>query len=172
MGKWFTRSAMAVFAAVFIFSVPAESFAQNGDVVKVRRAIMKENSGHLKAVKKFLKGGKTKKAKARAGTAADIELRGMALVAAGDKILTMFTKGTSLKDKPGKTRAKPAIWSDWKGFQAGAANFKGLAMKLQKAAASGDKAAIKAAAATVGKKGCGGCHKNFRGPKKKKKKSS
>ena len=169
MGTWLTRSMMAGLAAVFLFSVPAESFAQSTDPVKVRRAIMKENSIHLKSVKKFLKGGKTKKAIARAGTAADMELRGMAIAANADKIPSLFVKGTSLKDKPGKTRAKPAIWSDWKGFQAAAAKLKVLAVKFQKAAASGDKAAIKTASATMGKQGCGGCHKSFRGPKPKKK---
>ena len=34
-------------------------------------------------------------------------------------------------------------------------------------AATGDKAAIKVAAGAIGKS-CGGCHKQFRGPKKKK----
>ena len=37
------------------------------------------------------------------------------------------------------------------------------------AAASGDKKAIAAALGDMGKKGCGGCHKNFRAVKKKKK---
>jgi cytochrome c556 len=162
---------MAGLAAVFLFSVPAESFAQSNDPVKVRRAIMKENSIHLKSVKKFLKGGTTKKAIARAGTAADMELRAMAIGANAGNMVALFTKGTSLKDMPGKTRAKPAIWSDWKGFQAAAANLGVLAVKLQKAAESGDKAAIKTASATLGKMGCGGCHKSFRGPKPKKKKT-
>ena len=47
--------------------------------------------------KKFLKGGTTKKTIARAGTAADMVLRGMAIAANARKIPSLFVKGTSLK---------------------------------------------------------------------------
>ena len=42
------------------------------------------------------------------------------------------------------------------------------ALKLADAAGSGDKKAMGAAMGQLGKKGCGGCHSDFRGPKPKK----
>ncbi len=42
------------------------------------------------------------------------------------------------------------------------------ALKVADAAGSGDKKAMGAAMGQLGKKGCGGCHKDFRGPKPKK----
>jgi cytochrome c556 len=82
-----------------------------------------------------------------------------------------FPKGTSAADGVGKTRAKPVIWAKWGEFEAAAANLGKLASGLETAAATGDKAKIKAALTAMGKNGCGGCHKTFRAKKKKKKSS-
>jgi len=81
-------------------------------------------------------------------------------------VCTLFPKGTSLNDDAGKTRAKPDIWRNWSGFKARAATLKAEATKLSQAAKSGDKTAIATAFGSLGKNGCGGCHRQFRGPRK------
>ncbi len=59
----------------------------------------------------------------------------------------------------GKTRAKPAIWKDWSGFQAKARDFEGAAADFAAATRSGGDlpAAFKAMTET-----CKACHKEYR----------
>ena len=79
----------------------------------------------------------------------------------------LFPKGTSLKDMPGKTRAKPEIWTKMAAFDQAANIFAVYATRVADAAGSGDRKAIGAAMGQLGKRGCGGCHSDFRGPKPK-----
>ena len=136
--------------------------AEGADPYAVRKAMMKQNSAMLKNVKGFLKGGK------RAVGAEDLAIGGEILAVNADNMLKLFPKGSG----GGKSRAKSDIWQDWNGFKAAAAVLKVEANKFANVARTGDKAAIKKQAGILGKAACGGCHKKFRGPKKKKKKSS
>jgi len=68
----------------------------------------------------------------------------------------------------GKTGAKPVIWTDWTGFQKAAKALETEAKKMAAAASTGNKTAVKAAMGTLGKVGCGGCHRTFRHKLKKK----
>lgn len=112
------------------------------------------------AIKKYAKEG--------AGTAADVAKNAAMLSAAASKITALFPKGSGRGDFDDKTtRALPKIWQDWKGFEAAAARLGAEASKLAAVAASGDAAAIGAQFGMVGKNGCGGCHKPFRGAKVK-----
>ncbi len=77
----------------------------------------------------------------------------------------MFREGTG----PGgagitDTRAKPEIWSDWKGFTAQAAALEDAGNALIAAVEAGDRAALGAALDQAGKS-CGSCHKPYRTPK-------
>jgi cytochrome c556 len=69
---------------------------------------------------------------------------------------------------PGKTRAKPEIWTMSDKFAAAAAKLESAAGKLEMAAATGEKDKIAAAMKGFGKATCGVCHSDFRGPKPKK----
>ena len=82
----------------------------------------------------------------------------------------MFPKGTSSKDRPGQTRAKPNIWAKKAAFDQAADIFVVYADRLAAAAGTGDKKAVGAAMGQLGRRVCGGCHSNFRGPKPKMKK--
>jgi cytochrome c556 len=144
------------------------AFSASDDPIKTRKSVMKELSGHNKAITAFLKGNKNPKKAKALGTAGDVELRAIAVAGLAARLPGMFPKGTGKSELGDKTRAKPAIWSDWAGFQAAAKNLAAEAAKLETAAASGDKKKIGAALTTLGKSGCGGCHKKFRGPKPKK----
>lgn len=159
----------AVAVAVVAVVPVATALAQTAeDYAKSRRALMRENSAHMKAIRAFIKGNKDPRRAKALGTAGDVEFRAMALAANADRIPTLFARETSLSDIPGKTRAKPAIWADWNGFYAKTRDLKKLAMALEKAAATGDKGKIDAAVKAIGKNACSACHKQFRGPKPKK----
>ncbi len=151
----------ALAAAILVAGAPQVVLAQSaGDVIKERRALMKNNSKTNKIVGAFVKKGK--------GSAADVAAAGRRLASNAGKIAALFVKGTSASDGVGKTRAKPAIWAKWSEFQAAAAKLKSAGENLARVAATGDKAAIKVAAGAMGKS-CGSCHKQFRGPRPKKK---
>lgn len=150
----------ALAAAILLAGAPQPVLAQSaGDLIKERRALMKNNSKTGKIIRAFARKGK--------GSAADMVAAGKQLAANGTRIPGLFRKGTSLNDGVGQTRAKPAIWVQRTKFEATAAALKSAGENLAKVAAGGDTAAIKVAAGAVGKI-CGSCHKAFRGPKKKK----
>ena len=139
------------------------------DPIKARQSLMKSNIGNLKAIGAYLKTGK--------GSAADVAARARAISDGAKQMAGLFPAGTSSKDKPGETRAKPGIWAkkgihnqaeDMAAFKQAASMMSVYAMRLADAAGSGDKKAIGAAMGQLGKKGCAGCHKDFRGPKPKK----
>lgn len=151
----------ALAAAILVAGTPQIVLAQSaGEVIKERRALMKNNNKTNKIIKAFVGKGN--------GSAADMAAAGRQLVSNASRIPGLFRAGTSLKDGVGTTRAKPAIWVNRAAFEAAAGKLKAAGENLARVAATGDKAAIKVAAGAIGK-ACGSCHKQFRGPRKKKK---
>ena len=139
------------------------------DPIQDRKNLMRSNIGNMKAIGAYLKTGK--------GSAADVASRARKISHNAEAMKGLFPAGTSSKDKPGQTRAKPGIWAkksihnqaeDMAAFNNAADIMSVYALKLASAADSGDKKAIGAAMGKLGKSGCGGCHKFFRGPKPKK----
>lgn len=156
MSNWIGRCALVVVAISIAITFDTVEVAAQDDPIKVRRAAMKQLGGHMKGIGGFLKGGR------RAGTAETVALRGQSIAAIAGKIPALFPKGTSLADGKGETGAKPVIWEQWPAFQKAAMNLASEANKLSAAAGKGDKAAIKVAMGSLGKNGCGGCHRTFR----------
>ena len=118
--------------------------------------------GPYKVIKSYVKKGK--------GTAADVAAAASKISAAAPKIPALFPKGTHRGKFDAKTtRALPKIWEDWKGFKTAAKALADESMKLASVAAGGDKAAVEIGTQfrMMGKLGCGGCHKPFRGDKVK-----
>ena len=137
------------------------AFAQNlPEIIGKRQAVMKEQGKDLGAVKGFL-DGKADQAAAQAG--ADDLLKTIPQIPAA------FPAKTSSEDYPGKTRAKPAIWTEAAQFSAAQQTALGKAQALDAAVKSGNKETIQAAFADLGKNGCGGCHTTFREPEPPKK---
>ncbi|MDA1045084.1 MAG: cytochrome c [Verrucomicrobia bacterium] len=170
MKKWLKSFVIVAAGIGFLATIPVDVSA--ADVVKTRKGMMKEISAHSKAIGNYLKGNKDAKKESRLGTPGDMELRAVAIASLAKRLPGMFPKGTSLKDMKGKTRAKPEIWTQNKKFRAAANKLASWAGDIEKAAITGDKAKIAAAMQGFGKATCGGCHKTFRGPKAKKKKTS
>lgn len=109
-------------------------------------------------IKEFVSEGKGDAAAAK--TAAD------KIAATAKALPAMFPKGSGRGDvDPKATRAMPKIWEDWAGFQAAANDLATEAAAVSKAIDGGDKTAMAAAFDSLGKKGCGGCHTGYRGPK-------
>ena len=138
------------------------------DPIQERKGLMRNNNANMKAIGAYLKTGK--------GSAADVASRARKVADNAKKIKGLFPAGTSLKDRPGQTRAKSGIWAkraihnqaeEMAAFKQAADIMGVYAMKLADAADSGDKKAIGAAMGQLGKRGCGGCHSDFRGPKPK-----
>jgi cytochrome c556 len=99
------------------------------------------------------------------GDLAAARAAGAELVKLVPQIPGLFPQKTGMAEYPGKSYAKPDIWAQWDKFVAvvNVANVK--ANELNAALTAGDKAAITAAFAAMGKDGCGGCHTPFRQPK-------
>jgi cytochrome c556 len=121
--------------------------------IKMRRDTMKRQGEDLKAISDFAKG-EGDQAKAEAAIT-DLE-------AINAKIVDLFPAGTGMDAFPGKTGAKPGIWTDWDKFKAIPPVLAEEEKKLAAAIKSGDKAAVGAQVANTGKNGCGACHTPYR----------
>jgi cytochrome c556 len=128
--------------------------AQEGEaVVKDRQAAMKQQGVALVGVKKFLDGSVDQ---AAATQSADD------LVKVAQSLATMFPKATGMAEFPGKSGAKPIIWTDNDKFMQAQKDMVAQAQKLAAVVKTGDKAAIQEQWSSVSKNGCGGCHTTFR----------
>ena len=151
--RWkFSLVAAAALAAsvLLVAAVYADDLTST---VAARQAGMKGMGGKLKAIKAFADTGEGQ---------ADAAEGAAVLVQTSKQIPGWFPAGSGLDSFDGKTAAKPDIWTDNAKFQAIAATFQADAAALQKAVASGDKAATATAFDAMGREGCGACHGAFR----------
>lgn len=121
------------------------------DVIDERKKGFKGHVENMKAVKAAVESGD-------AATAVD---PAQAMLAYAKRIESLFPEGSG----EGDTRALPAIWSDWDGFQKAAANHVAAVEQLVAAATSGDASAVGAQLKATGGT-CGACHKEYRAEKK------
>jgi len=121
--------------------------------IKTRRDTMKRQGDDLKAIADYVKG-EADQAKAEAAIA---DLQSIT-----PKIVDLFPAGTGMDAFPGKTGAKPEIWTDWDKFKAIPPALSDEEKKLADAIKSGDKAAVGAQLANTGRNGCGSCHTPYR----------
>ena len=122
-------------------------------VLDNRQSVMKAQGKDMTAIKAYIDD------KADLGAA---QVAGADLVTQVAKIPDLFPKGTGMDEFPGKSYAKPAIWTDGDKFLAQAKTAQDKAAALNTALKGGDKAAITAAFGDMGKNGCGACHEAFR----------
>ncbi len=131
----------------------AMTAAQKEGLVKDRIDFMKAQAADNKAINDYAKGMATKE---QATTAIND------LITRSTKIAAMFPAGTSSKDLPGKSNAKPEIWSDFDRFAGIAKVLHDTAMKEAELIKTGSPEDVGKAQADLGKNGCGGCHGPFR----------
>jgi len=149
--------ATAAYLGVHAIAGTAKADDLQGDI-KARQALMKQIGAQAKAIYAVVD--------AKSGDMADMQKRALLIQADAAKIPSLFPAGSSASDFPGKTHAKPEIWQDFSGFKQTAATLGTEAGKLADAAKSGDMTAFSAQFDTMGEKGCGSCHKQFRLPLK------
>jgi cytochrome c556 len=121
--------------------------------VEARQGVMKAQGKDMGAIKAYI-DGKGDLAAAQAG--------GADLVTQIAKVPSAFPKGTSMADLPGKSYAKPAIWTEMDKFNATAKTAGDKAAALNAALKGGDMNAITTAFGDMGKNGCGACHEPYR----------
>jgi cytochrome c556 len=151
--RWkFSLVAAAALAAsvMFVAAVRADDLSST---VAERQAGMKAMGSKLKAIKAFADSGTGQ------AEAADAAAQ---LVATSKSIPGWFPVGSGLDSLPGKTAAKPEIWSEQEKFKTIAATFQTDAFALQQAIAAGDKGGATMAFDAMGREGCGACHGAFR----------
>lgn len=152
---------IAVLAVALLLPAGAPNAASGEDAIKQRRELMKKVVlKNWKPIKAYAKKGE--------GTPAAVAAHAAALNKAAGKITALFPKGTGRGDFSDKaTRALPAIWKDWAGFEKATKALAEQTAKLAAVAKTGDKDAIVKQIGATGKLGCGSCHKPFRGAKVK-----
>jgi cytochrome c556 len=122
-------------------------------VVEKRQDAMKAQGKATAAIKAYTEDK---------GDIAAARAAGAELVKIVPQIPGLFPQKTGMADYPGKSYAKPDIWAQWDKFVAAVNVANTRATELNAALTAGDKAAITAAFAAMGKDGCSGCHTPFR----------
>jgi cytochrome c556 len=151
----FVRASVAAATIVSVLGIGmvAGSAEDKEAAIKARRDTMKQMGGDFKAIADFTKGE---------GDQATALAKAQDLQALAPKIVALFIPGTSLADFPGKTGAKPEIWTEMDKVKAMIPPLEAAEQKLTDAVKSGDKAAVGAQIAATGKDGCGACHTSYR----------
>jgi cytochrome c556 len=145
---------VTMIAALGVVALGSAAMAASGaDVVKARQDSMKAQGLDLKAVTDYARG-KGDKASALKG-ANDLADRAA-------KASKLFPKGTSSADFPGKSHAKPEIWTDNAKFTAILKGMQDKSAKLSTIVSTGSPDDVKAAAMDLAKSGCGACHSSYR----------
>lgn len=148
--------------AVSVFALDTSPVqAADMAVIKERIELMKKDVlGNFKVLKTFATEGK--------GSMEDVEKAAKGIQAAAPKIGPLFPKGTGRPDVDDKsTRALAKIWEDWATFEKAADAMGAHAGHVAMYAAQGNADEVKKHFGLMGKEGCSGCHKPFRGPKAK-----
>src|SRR5262249_24219305 len=153
--KQYARCSAAGLARVRARSAGAAvGLAQDKEAaVSARQAAMKQEGSSLRAILDYVNDKGTDQATAIAKT--------QELLALGDKLVTLWPEGTSSKDLPGKSNAKPEIWQQRDKFKALYANQKSFEQKLLEAVKKGDKTTTQSAVTDIGKN-CSSCHGTYR----------
>jgi cytochrome c556 len=156
--KWLALPAFVIGIGLYAGAARSDDAA----AIESRQDHMKAQSKDLGAIKAFTEDR---------GELAAAQTAGADLVTRIAKIPDLFPKGTGMDAYPGKSFAKPAIWTEPEKFQAADKNALTLAETLNTALKGGDKAAITAAYANMGRDfwgtaspnpgACGGCHGTF-----------
>ena len=150
--KW---TIVGVSAALLLGGASAGVAQDKLALVIQRQDFMKAQGADVKAITEFSKGQGDQQAALKAVND---------LLARAPKIVDQFPPGTSAADFPGKTKAKPEIWTDQDKFKQIPVALQGEEEKLKAAIETGDQKAVGAQLGATGKAGCGACHSTFRLP--------
>ena len=159
-----------VFGAIGAFAIGVVGFlsigiaptqAMDNPVIKERIDYMRKDVlGNFKVIKAFVKEGK--------GTMADVAKAAKAIEVGAARSGPLWPKGTGRPDiDEKKTRSLAKIWDDWATFEKAGKAMGAHAGHVAMYAAQNNAEEVAKHFGLMGKEGCGGCHKPFRGPKAK-----
>lgn len=144
-----------VLVGVGVLALGAVAHAQTAeDYVANRSKLMRSNSAAVKAIKAAVAKNDYKNIATRARSVANA------------MEMNSFAKSFAPNTIVGKSRAKAAIWSNWKDFMGHAYDAQQAALALAEAADAKDDGNIAASFKSLGAT-CNSCHKPYRGPRKK-----
>ena len=148
------RLVSAVVLGALVVGLGGVVLAQDKEAqVKERREFMKSMAKRMGVIKAYTEG----KADIGAATQSAQEL-----AQSVPQISGHFPVDTSMANFPGKSGARPSIWTDWNNFLAKQRGLDEQVGKLNVVMKEGDKEKIAAQFGNVGKQGCGGCHESYR----------
>jgi cytochrome c556 len=124
------------------------------DTIRMRQANYKQMAGAVKGINDQIR--------ADSPSLPDIRRHSALLNRHAVQVLRWFPRGTG-PEAGVRTRAKPEIWSDPRGFRTAGARLLVATRALDAAARRGDVDAIRAGFRGV-QSACGGCHEGYRGP--------
>jgi len=150
-----TCTTCALGLGVFAASAHDTNASSGSDAIDYRKEIFHAVGGHMSSMKLILQG--------KAGRAEDLVPHAEAMVALSKIGLHIFPDGSG--PEAGKTRSKAEIWTDTAKFKEAQDRWVTKAEALLAVSKTGDMKKSFAAFGDMGKNGCGGCHKPFRGPK-------
>lgn len=154
--KNFIQAGMVVAGVALVLGASVVSGAAQEDklaAIKARQDFMKAQGADVKVVTAYVKGQGNQEAALKAAND---------LVARAPKIISLFVPGTSAKDFPGKTKAKPEIWTEMSKVEAIPPVLEAAEKKLVVAIQHNDRKAAGAALGEAGRDGCGACHGAYR----------
>ena len=120
-------------------------------LIEYRKNVMKSLGAHTVAIAAVVKG--------EVGLWHQVIVHAVAIDGVNRTIVELFPPGTG--PETGDTRAKPEIWQERDRFAEAARRMSAQAAALVGAALRGDRQAIAAEFASLGRT-CGGCHETFR----------
>lgn len=123
-------------------------------VVAARQANYKQMAAAVKGINDQLRSGSP--------DLAAIRPRAALLANYGVQVLRWFPRGSGPQAGV-RTRARPEIWTDWAGFERAGARLLVAARVVNRAARSGDIAAVRAAMPAL-TRACSACHDDYRAP--------
>lgn len=148
--------ALALAAAMSVMS-SAGGMAQDDKLalIKARQDFMEAQQKDFDAISAYAKGtGDKDTAQAKLDD----------LIAHAVKVMDNFPPGTSAKEFPGKTKAKPELWEEMDKVKQIAAALKPAEEKLVEVIKTGTPDQLRAAAGSLYHNNCTGCHTPYRLP--------
>jgi cytochrome c556 len=137
--------------AIAFASVAQDKQAQ----IKLRQDFMEQQQKDVDAINAYVKGQGDK------ATALD---KANDLIALAPKIVDQFPAGTSAKDFPGKTKAKPELWEEWDKAKLLPAKLRDAEEKLAQAIKTGTPQEVGLELRSVYRNNCTACHGPYRLP--------
>jgi cytochrome c556 len=146
------RAGLAATSLLAIVTVDAAAQSKE-EVVKARQSAMKTMAADTKSISNYVKGAGDKDSAAKLA---------MEMSATATSLAKLWPAGTSSKDLPGMTKAKPEAFADGAKFTGRFSVLSRDTAKLADTIKTGSTDEVKAAQTALAKANCSACHTTYR----------